>query len=218
MTRRFALELLLSISAVSLGARSARADSPVETDGLGVGPYASMRAVLEKTIFNFDVLDLTVRVDPATATELERIVKGHKYSDRLADQVVAVALRASDALASQKFLRDFEKDDFVRGVQAEVGRAYDARLIDQNEYSTVYWGFPRWFSFLGKRGVKRGDRLFDRGAPTGLHSVYVDKDGKTEMEMTLDGPSHTKTLLATYLAPGNELREPLVRSLFDVAG
>jgi hypothetical protein len=215
MTRRDAVGLLMAISATGLTPRAARADG---TDGLGVGPYSSMRAVLEKTIFNVDVLDLTVRVDPATATELERIVKGHKYSEQLAEQVVMVALRASDAYASQQFLRDFERDDFVRGVQTEVGRAYDARLIDQNEYSTVYWGFPRWFSFLGKRGVKRGDRLFDRGGSSGLHSVYVDKDGMKQMEMTLDGSSHTKTLLATFLAPGNELREPLVRSLFDVAG
>ena len=215
MTRRDALELLFLVSATGLAPRVAWADG---SDGLGVGPYSSMHAVLEKTIFNFDVIDLTVRVDPATATELERVVQGHKYSDHLADQVVNVALRATDAYASQRFLRDFERDDFVRGVQAEVGRAYDARLIDQNEYSTVYWGFPRWFSFLGKRGVRRGDQLFDRGGSTGLHSVYVDKDGTKQMEMTLDGSSHTKTLLATYLAPGNELREPLIRSLFDVAG
>ena len=66
--------------------------------------------------------------------------------------------------------------------------------------------------------MKRGDHLFERGGSAGLRSVYVDKDGKKQMEMTLDGTSHTKTLLATYLAPGNELREPLVRSLFEVAG
>jgi len=214
MTRRDAVELLLAISAAGLAPSIAWADG---TDGLGVGPYSSMHAILEKTIFNFDVIDLTVRVDQATATELEHIVKGHKYSDRLAVDVVSAALHATNASAAQQFLRDFERDDFVRGVQAEVGRAYDARLIDQNEYSTVYWGFPRWFSFLGKRGVKRGDKLFERGGASGLHSVYVDKDGKTQMEMTLDGTSHTKTLLATYLAPGNELREPLVRSLFDAA-
>ena len=174
-----------------------------------------MHVFLEKTIFNFDVLDLEVRFDQPTADALEAVVKGRKYARALEPLVVSIATGATDAYAGLRFLRDFDRDDFVHGIRVDLGRAYQGNLIDQAEYSRVYWGVPSWFSFLGERGIKKDDWLYERGRPSGLRSVFIFRDGSKHMDIQFDGSAPVRTLLATYLAPGGDLRGPLVKSLFD---
>jgi hypothetical protein len=215
MDRRQALRTLALVSSACWIPRRAFAKPPVGTDGLGAGRYARMHVFLEKTIFDFDVLDLELRYDQGTADLIAGLVKGRKYSAALANRVVATACGATDAYAGLQFLRDFELDDFIDGIRLDLGRAYQGKLIDQAEYSRMYWGLPDWFSFLRKRGIKSGDKLYERARPSGLQTVFIDVDGAKRLDMHLDGAASTRTLVATYLAPGGELRDYLVQSLFD---
>lgn len=194
-----------------LGAQAA----PVGTGGLGRGRYARLRVVLEKTVFQFDVLSLDIRVDQATADRLERMVKGREYSSKLERDVVSTVLEAETVYTAAKFLRGFGRDAFVEGVRVDLGRAYKGELIDREEYLRVHRELPRWFAFLGDRGVRKGDWLYNRGDADGLRTVFVNGDGASLMDLTLPGRAPTRTLVACYLAPGGDLREPLVRSLFE---
>ncbi|NUP06677.1 MAG: hypothetical protein HOW73_11535 [Polyangiaceae bacterium] len=195
--------------------RLAHAAPPVDMDGLGRGRYARLHVKLEKTIFDVDVAALEIRVDQATADALQRAVKGREYSKKLETEVVSAVLGAENAYSALQFLRGFARDAFIKGIRTDLGRAYQAKLIDKSEYQRVYRGLPGWFGFLGDRGVKKGDNLYHRGKPEGLRSVYIDNEGQKRMDVTMPGHPPTRTLLASYLAPEGDLREPLVRSLFD---
>ncbi len=207
--------LLLSCAAVlaffDLGA--ARAES-IETQGLGKGRYARMKMRLEKTFLNVDVLDLEIRVDEATAAALESIVKGQKYSKELEQRVVDAVLVTTNAYARIRFLRSVTFSQFVEGGQANAKKAFEAKLISRAEYVRVRDGLARWFAPLKKRGVREGDRFHYRGRSSGLRTIVDDADGKKQIELSQDGAAPLKTMLASYLTPGGDFREPLVRSLF----
>ncbi|NUO50185.1 MAG: hypothetical protein HOV80_15130 [Polyangiaceae bacterium] len=187
---------------------------PIDGGGLGTGRYARLHVLLEKTILNVDVLNLDVHVDQATADKIEGIVKGHDRTPERERAVVSAVLGASAAYAELKFLRGFGREDFVKGSLGDLGKAYQAKLIDRSEYDRVNRDFAGWFAFLGDRGVEKGDLLKNRGGASGLRSVFVDNGGKQRMDITTPGRPPMRTLLATYLAPGGELRDPLVGSLF----
>lgn len=173
-----------------------------------------MRVFLEKTLFRVDVLSLEIRVDQPTADALERAIKGQEHTAVLERKIVAIVLETKAATANLSFLRAFTREDFIAGVRADVKRAYEGKLIDRAEYLRVYRGMPAWFAFLGERGVRAGDWLLHRGGPNGLRTVYTDEEGKILMDRTMPGRAPTRTLLASFLCPGGELREPLVESLF----
>ncbi len=188
--------------------------APVRTDGLGQGPYSRLHVFLEKTILDIDVLSLEIRVDQATADALGKLVRGQKHSTELERKVVSAVLQTKSAYAGLKFLRDFSRDDFIEGVRAETRRAHEAKLVDRAEYKRVYDNMPKWFAFLGDRGIRAGDWLYNRGDPAGMRTVFVEEGGRQRMDVTVSGQAPIRTLLASYLAPGGDLRGPLVRSLF----
>ena len=188
--------------------------APDPANELGSGRYATLRVFLEKTVLQIDVLKLEIRVDQATADELERAIRGREYSSDLERKVVAIVLGTGDASSSLNFLRSFSREAFIDGVREDVTRAYEGKLIDRREYQRVYRGLPSWFAFLGERGVKAGDWLLHRGTSAGLRSVFTDDRGNKLMDRTFSGAQPTRTLLASFLAPGGDLREPLARSLF----
>ncbi len=189
--------------------------APVRTDGLGQGRYAQLSVFLEKTILEVDVLSLEIRVDQATADTLRKLVRGNKHSDALERRVVSAILQTKSAYAGLKFLRSFSRDDFIEGVRAETRRAHEAKLVDRAEYKRVYDNMPKWFAFLGDRGIRSGDWLYNRGDPEGMRTVFIDEGGRQRMDVTVAGQAPIRTLLASYLAPGGDLRGPLVRSLFE---
>jgi hypothetical protein len=189
--------------------------APVNANGLGQGPFSRLHVYLEKTFLNIDVVSLEIRVDQATADKLEQLVKGRERTTALERTIVSTVLGTSGAYSALKFLRGFTREDFIEGVRVDVGRAYKGKLIERAEYERIFRGMPGWFAFLGERGIEEGDRLFHRGGTDGLRTVFVESGGRTRMDMTQPSKQPTRSLLASFLAPGGELRGPLVQSLFD---
>jgi hypothetical protein len=189
--------------------------APVDASGLGRGPFSRLYVFLEKTFLDIDVISLEIRVDQNTADKLEQLVKGRQRTTELERAVVSAVLGTSATFSALKFLRGFDRNDFIEGVRADVRRAYVGKLIDRTEYERIHRAMPKWFAFLGERGIEEGDRLFHRGGQEGLRSVFVDNGGDTRMDSTQPGKQPTRSLLASFLAPGGELRGPLVQSLFD---
>ena len=68
---------------------------------------------------------------------------------------------------------------------------------------------------LRERGFERGDRLLYRVRASSLRSVVVNEKGKILVDQTDPGRESGRVVMASYFAPNNDFREPLLRSLFD---
>lgn len=213
MLRRAVLGGIVAAAGATLLPRGALA-APVSRAGLGRGAYARMHALLEATFLSIDVLDIELHFDQKTADRLQGALRGKEHTPALERRAVDIAVDASDVYCGLEFIQEFSREDFIEGIRKDLGRALKAKLIDKSEHDRVSLSLPRWFAFLGDRGIKGGDRLYQRGSPKGLHSVFIDDAGKKRLDTMLEGAGATRTMIATYLAPGGDLREPLVRSLF----
>ena len=188
--------------------------SPIATDELGQGRHARMQALLEKTLFNVDVVHLDIRFDEATARELARWVQRGSYSEGVERAIADTAVHAENAAVVLRFERDISLDRFVEGGRKNMRRAYEAGMISRENYPRVHAGLPRWFGFLEDRGFVEGDELHYRVRPDSLRTVLVDRSGRKLLDQTDEGEKPRLALLSGYFAPGSDFREPLIRSLF----
>lgn len=189
----------------------AEAAFPVDTAGVAASPR--LHTLLEKTIFQVDVLTLDVLFGPEPAARLEALVEGREYSDALADSVMAVALDAHDAWARMEFQRDFGFDRFTEGLTGSVRAAVKAGIVSPAMYDTISSSLPEWYSFLPERGVRDGDEMFYRVRGDTLRTVYRAFDGEILLEQVDVGPQRGRALIGGWLAPESDFREGLVKSL-----
>ncbi len=209
--------LTTALLAAGLLARPAGApaqSAPIDTSSLGRGPGSTMSALLEKTIFNVDVLRLDLRVGPQTQSELAALIRGRAYTDALGDRIAAAALRTQDAWAEITFRRHVSLGRFVDGVDGSLRQALKARIITEANYRTVSAGLPRWFGFLRESGFHEGDRIIYRISPEGLRTQFVGVDGRVRLDQIDKGRDPPLALLGGYFAPGSDFRPLLIRSLF----
>ena len=180
---------------------------------------STMSMRLEKTIFRVDVLRLRLRVDPATAADLDSLVSGgEEYDGALAPEIAERALRADEAVAEIEFLRDVGLDRFLEGVRADMRKAVEAGWLEPGGYRAVSEGLPGWFVFLRERGIRDGDRISYRVRGDTLRTVYADPAGDVLLDQTDVGRQNVLALLGAYLAPGSSFREGLIRSLWEPSG
>lgn len=187
----------------------------LDTASLATGAFARMHALLEKTIFRVDVLRLQLRVDSPTASRLAQLAAGRDYSESLADSVADVVLRSPDAWARIRFERDIGLGRFVDGILENVKAAERAGIIGPADVEHMQVSLPVWFDFLAERGVLEGDELWYRMRPDSLRTIYKAVDGSVLLDQTDEGAAPTRILLGSYLAPGSDFRERLVRSLLE---
>ena len=177
-----------------------------------------MHTLLEKTIFQVDVLMLEVCFGPDTDAALESLAAGRGYSDSLADSLASVALQATDVRARIEFLRGVDLDRFLDGIRENLGKARDAGLLTTPEYDTIATGLPRWYAFLEERGIMEGDVMGYRIRGDTLRTTFRAVSGETLLDERYVGPERRISVLGGYFAPGSEFREGLVRSLLDDEG
>ncbi len=186
----------------------------VDTSGLAGGRYGVMETLLEKTIFKVDVLTLTLRVDPATASRLGELVTGAGPRSAREDSAVAAILRAPDVLAEIRFKRTVSLGQFLGGVRDDMKKALAAGIISRGRFEAVSDSLPVWFSFLGDRKAREGDTVFYRMDPDSMRTVYVGRDGEVLLDLLQPDPRARLGVLGSYLAPGSDFRDGLLRSLF----
>ena len=221
------VRLLLFASAAVPSAVSAQTDAPevpaaggvpdpLESVGLGEGPYEEMEALLEVTIFNIDVLTLTVRVGPETGARLAALAEGHsEYSEALADSVALVMLGAEDAWARQVFLRDVGLGRLTGGMRETAEKAAEAGYISQGYASSFAAALPEWFGFLEERGALEGDAIYFRIRGDEVKTTYRTVDGRVLLDdMTLDRESRLGSI-PSFFAPDTRFRRRLVESLLE---
>ncbi|MEE8549653.1 MAG: hypothetical protein V3T08_00155 [Gemmatimonadota bacterium] len=185
-----------------------------DTASLGVGRYARMSTLLERTIFKVDVLTLEIRFGEATDRRLEELIADRRYSSQLADSIAEIAVGSENAWAVMEFKRGVSLDQFVDGVRDDMGRARDAGIITDGEYDMIADGIPQWFAFLEERRIQKGDQIFYRIRGDTLRTQFRSVDGETLLEQTDVGPERRLAVLGSYLAPKSSLRKGLVQSLF----
>lgn len=174
--------------------------------------------LLEKTIFQVDVLRLDVRLGPEATVRLDSLIDARRgdatSSGDLSDSVAAIALEARDALTSLEFLRDVGLDRFLEGIRDNLRRAEEGGLITRDEFEGISDALPGWYDFLRDRGIRSGDRMLQRIRGDTLRTVYISAAGDTLLDQADTGSHRRLAVLGGYFAPGSDFREGLVESLF----
>ncbi len=188
-------------------------DDPFEPTGLGETEFGEMSALLEVTIFQIDVLTLTVRVGPEEAARLEALADGQEYGPELADSVAAVILGTEDAWAHQVFHRDVGMGRFLGGVRETAEKAAEAGYITWEYFEEFSANLPIWFGFLEETGAKKGDEIVFRIREDRLRTVYRTVDGRILLDREAEGEEARRASIPSFFAPGTRFRERLVKSL-----
>ncbi|MDH3732094.1 MAG: hypothetical protein OEU54_01110 [Gemmatimonadota bacterium] len=178
---------------------------------------STMSFKLEKTILKVDVLHLTVRVDGPTGMALSKLVAERpRYGREADDSVATTVLEADEAIARIDFLRSIRLDQFLDGVDEDLGKAVDAGWVDSATFAEVTSGLRDWFGFLEIRGIKKGDRLTYHMRDGELRTTYR---GVGETGLLLDQTDRGQRFVAAfwggYYAPGTSFRTGLARSLWN---
>lgn len=209
--------VLVSCDRPSTDAESREPEVPsLNAEYLGRGPYGRMHGVLEKTIVALDVLEVEMRFGEEVARRLEGLVEGREYSEAAAESIARVVTGSRDVFVQVVFRRGVETRRFLEQSRADLKSALDHELVSPAHFQAVYENLPAWFEFLDRRGIEEGDRLLYRVRNDTVRTVFRGVGGEVLLDQTdPTGAERRDALLAGYLAPASELREPLVRSLFE---
>lgn len=172
-----------------------------------VTPSLVATALLEKTIFQVDVVSLELWLGPVTTLEVRRHLAAGTDS-------LAVAVAGSrGAWAQLVFQRDVGLDRFLAGVDEDMQRAVHAGLLDPAGYAKVSTGLPRWLAPLRERGIASGDRFTYAIAGDTMRTVFARQDGEVVIDQIDIGPAHRRALLGGFVAPGAAFRDDLLAEL-----
>lgn len=179
-----------------------------------------LRMLLEKTIFNIDVLWLTVDIRGEHAARLRTLsrdlAEDGDVRGAAADSVAWAAVDAKCADARLDFVRGISRRQLVNAIRESTRAAWEAGMIEEDTYRFVERGLPDWYPFLEERGVREGDAMRYRIRGDTLNIRYRAADGRVLLDRTDVGTA--RSVLAGYFAPGSDFREGLLRSLLEAEG
>lgn len=180
---------------------------------LGVTPWDRMSALFEVTIFNIDVLTLSVRVDSATGVALENAVGERSYGGEVADDVAEIVLDAHEVWAAQVFHRDVSFGRLLDGMVGSAENAAEAGYVTPAYVSTFSDRARSWFSFLEEEGAKEGDMILFHVVGDRVRTAYLTVDGTVLLNEVGESAEGRRASIPSFFAPGSPFRERLVRSL-----
>lgn len=204
----FVIVLLLATAASAATPQSGPTDLPV-------APFGSMHMLLEKSIFRVDVLTLDVQVGQDAARRIGGVVKGHRYSEDVADAIANVVMSSAEVLARIRFVREIRLGQFLDGIDDDMQRAVEVGWLQRADYERIRRALPQWFAFLDARRILEGDEITYRVLGDSVVTVYRDAGGRVLLEQTDTGGGARESVLGTYFAPASSFRRKLVDSLFE---
>jgi hypothetical protein len=181
--------------------------APVDTMGLGTGPWATMSMLYERTFLNVDVLRLTLRFGAESADAIELAAPEGESS------LVAAAVDSRNAAVRVEFLRDVTLAQFLDGLERNLGRALDAGVIDQDAHDAIMADVSVQYDPIEERGFRNGDTMWYRIRGDALDIVLRTSEGEEPVREQATGPERRRATLAGFLAPGSSFREGLLKSL-----
>jgi len=176
--------------------------------------FSKMHMLLEKTIFNVDVLTVEIQVGNETQKQLKGLLSNHPYSELFLDQTTSIMLSSQDALVKITFLRDIDFDTFISETKLTVQNIAKSGVINEEESTEVSENLQNWFSPLNERGIKEGDELSYHVKADKMHTVFRISSGKKLINQVDQSSTARRAVIGSYFAPTSEFREALVRSLF----
>lgn len=214
--KRLTLTFALAFALVLLAGRAGAEPVPsLDEKEWAHGRYSSMHMLLRKTLLKVHVLTVDVRVGKAVHGRLVELIGNKPYSDELGKRLAGVAIDADDALVQVRYLRKVSFKQWLEGVAENFDHAEAAGLITPELRRRIEARLPVMFAAVAERGFERGDRLLYRVRPSSLRSVVVNEKGKILVDQADPGKESGRVVMASYFAPNNDFREPLLRSLFD---
>lgn len=188
---------------------------PVDTTGMGTGPWSRLSMLYEVTLFNVDVLELEIRVDPGTTARLEGLVAGSDAgaASLPADAVAEAVVRSPGAIVRTRFCRDVSVDRFLSGARENLERARNAGFVSQADADRISGEIRSQFAVLEERGLRDGDTVWYEIRNDSLVMAVQGREGRVLLRDVAGGMDRRSALLGGYLAPGSDFREKLLRSL-----
>lgn len=208
----FGLLILTSFSAASGQEPSLRDET------LAHGPFATMHALLEKSIFNFDIVTVDIRLSPGLQARLESLLAGRDRTSALADSAAGLTVDARDVWVRVLFKRGISLDQFVDAGRKNARRAHEAGFISERTFSEVYYNLPVWYDFLRERRIEKGDEMHYRIRGDSLRTVYCGVGGEVFLDQLDIGAERRLSVMGGYFAPRSDFREDLLESLWTREG
>ena len=172
-----------------------------------------LEALLEKTIFQVDVIALDLWLGPVSVAEVRRLGAAAEAGVASPDSLAAIVAGSRDARARMVLQRDVSLDRFLDGVTADMRRAHRAGLLSADGLQHVASGLPIWLGPLRADGLREGDRFHYRIAGDTLRTRVERRDGAVVIDQTDVGPEHRRALLGSFVAPeaafADQLRDRL---------
>ena len=179
----------------------------------GTTAMGEMSALLEVTIFNIDVLTLTVRTDSASAMALRGLASRIEDRDELADSVAQVMLAAPRLWARQIFHRGVSLGRLVGGMSESSKQAVAAGFITPEYHAEFTEALPTLFGFLEEDGAAEGDEIFFSVEGDVVRTEYRTVDGAILLSERREDAQARRGSIPSFFAPGSRFRERLVESL-----
>jgi hypothetical protein len=190
-----------------------RGAAPADAPPFPSDPAVALQTKLEKTLFQVDVLTLEIRVGPESEPQLRALAAAGGDRRALADSLTRVVLTAPRAWARMEFLRSTGQGRFLNGIQDNMKKARDAGIMTGKHYQDVSRKLPIWYDFLRHRGVQKGDVILYSIRGDTLETTYRGVGGDTLLDLVQRDPEARGGVLGSFLAPGSDFRDGLVRSL-----
>jgi hypothetical protein len=184
------------------------------TCGRGVAPV-DLEMLLEKTIFNVDVLTLSVSLGGPHADSLRSMAPEEKPTRQVEDSVALMATRSTCADSELEFLRNVSLGQFIDAIRNSSRAAHEAGFIESETYELIDGSLQGWYAFLDGRGVRDGDRMSYRIRGDTLGILYRASDGAVLLDQTEIDAARRQSVLAGYFAPGSDFRDGLMESFFS---
>lgn len=181
-----------------------------DTAGLG-GPFGTMRMLLEKTFLKVDVLDLEIRVDSATAAEIQRVAE--QNGDGIPDAIASAMIDAHEVWARLAFRRGVGVDRLIEEIRKSMQKAVENGDLEAAGFESIAASLPTWYETLRQRGIRDGDAQYYRIRGDTLHTIFVGRDGEQFIDETATSPTNRRALLASWFTRDSDFRDDLLRSL-----
>jgi hypothetical protein len=175
----------------------------------------TMHMVLERTIFQVDILTLDIWFAPDVHGWLMATVSGRELSPALGDSLAALALDARDVVARLHFKHGVSFDQFIRAIADNARHARDEGIIPRATYDDIVRSLPTWYAFLKERKIHEGDEMTYRIRGDTLRTVFQSVEGVTLLDQVDVGSDRRLAVMGGYFAPKSDFRKRLLESLFD---
>jgi len=112
-----------------------------------------------------------------------------------------------------EFVRDVTLDQFLDGVNADLRNARRAGLLATPSTAPSPPACPGGYGFARADGIRKGDQIVYQLDPQSVRTRFLRRDGSTPLDDVSAGRARRNSPLASWLAPGSDFRNQLLRSL-----